>query len=97
MKWWAILLLIILAGLQVRLWSPDGGIAELRKLEAQVAEQKHANERLKARNAELFKQVKALRDNDEAIEQYARLHLGMIKPGETFYRFIPSDKDNSSQ
>ncbi len=92
MKWWAILLLVLLAWLQVRLWSPDGGIAQLRQLEQSVAEQKKANLQLKARNAELFKQVKALRNDDAAIEQYARLHLGMIKPGETFYRFVPAKK-----
>jgi len=82
----------MLVGLQFRLWSPDGGIAELRVLNEQVAEQQHANQRLKARNDELRKQVKALQTNDEAIEQYARLHLGMIKPGETFFRFVPADK-----
>ncbi len=92
MKWWAIILLVLLAWLQVRLWSPDGGIAQLRQLEQSVAEQKKANQQLKARNAELFKQVKALRNDDAAIEQYARLHLGMIKPGETFYRFVPAKK-----
>jgi cell division protein FtsB len=97
MKLWAILLCLFLAGLQIRLWSPDGGIVELRKLETQIAEQKHANQQLKKRNAELMKQVQALRNNDEAIEQYARLHLGMIKPGETFYRFIPSERQNSAQ
>ncbi|WMS88538.1 septum formation initiator family protein [Pleionea litopenaei] len=91
MKWWAIFLLLVLAGLQVRLWSPDGGIAELRKLDQQVTDQRAANDQLKVRNEELYKQVKALRNNDQAIEQYARLHLGMIKPGETFFRFV-SDK-----
>ncbi|PWK44412.1 FtsB family cell division protein [Pleionea mediterranea] len=92
MKWSATLLILLLAGLQVRLWSPDGGLAELEQLKQQVSEQKHANEQLRQRNAELHKQVKALRNNEAAIEQYARLHLGMIKPGETFYRFVSSKK-----
>ncbi|WP_144391354.1 septum formation initiator family protein [Pleionea sediminis] len=92
MKWWAILFLTLLVWLQVRLWSDDGGIAEFRELSDRVAEQQKANKQLEARNQELFKQVKALRNNDDAIEQYARLHLGMIKPGETFYRFVPTKK-----
>ncbi|MCO7226378.1 septum formation initiator family protein [Pleionea sp. CnH1-48] len=89
MKWWAILLLILTALLQIRLWSNDGGIAELRQLETKVAEQKQANEMLRRRNADLRKQVDALRSSEAAIEQYARQHLEMIKPGETFYRFTP--------
>lgn len=92
MKWLVIILLGLLAVLQVRLWSPDGGLSELRELDQKVAAQRSANQQLKARNEELYKQVKALRNNDQAIEQYARFHLGMIKPGETFYRFVPADK-----
>ena len=89
MKWWVILLLIIFAVLQVRLWSDNHGIAELRQLEKKVAEQKQANASLQERNRSLRKQVEALRQSDAAIERNARLHLGMIKQGETFYRFIP--------
>lgn len=91
-KWWTGVLLLSLVLLQVRLWSPDGGIAELRQLEFKVAEQKMANESLRKRNKELHNQVMALRNSDDAIEQYARLRLGMIKPGETFYRFVPAKK-----
>ncbi|NVJ61316.1 MAG: septum formation initiator family protein [Gammaproteobacteria bacterium] len=93
MKWWALVLTVMLIGLQVRLWSSDGGFIELRQLEQQVADQRNANKQLRARNDELLRQVKALRDNNDAIEQYARFHLGMIKPGETFYRFVPSKKN----
>jgi cell division protein FtsB len=92
MKWIALIFLTMLFSLQVRLWSDDGGIAELNKLEKISAEQQLANQRLKARNAELKTQVKALRNDPVAIEHYARIHLGMIKPDETFYRFLPSQR-----
>ena len=92
MKSWALVLTAMLIGLQFRLWSVDGGLTELSQLEQQVADQKQANQQLRARNDELMRQVKALRDNNAAIEQYARFHLGMIKPGETFYRFVPAPK-----
>ncbi len=92
MKWLAAILVSMLIGLQIRIWSEDGGLPELNRLALQVAEQKAANEKLKARNQDLQKHVVALRNDDAVIEQYARYHLGMVKPGETFYRFVPSNK-----
>ena len=57
-------------------------------LEAQVAHQTQDNEGLRQRNQALAAEVKDLKDGEAAIEERARSELGMIKPGETFYRVV---------
>ena len=57
-------------------------------LEAQVANQKRDNDGLQQRNDSLAAEVQDLKDGEAAIEERARSELGMIKPGEKFYRVV---------
>ena len=57
-------------------------------LEAQVANQERDNEGLQQRNDALAAEVKDLKEGQSAIEERARSELGMIKPGEKFYRVV---------
>src|SRR5690349_20729953 len=50
-------LLLLLLGLQARLWWGEGGLREARQLRAQVAEQKAENARLQQRNDALAGEV----------------------------------------
>ena len=43
---------------------------------------------LKQRNAALAAEVEDLKSGEAAVEDRARSELGMIKPGETFYRVV---------
>jgi len=83
-----LLLAALLAWLQYRLWFGKGGQGEVDALQAQVREQAYANSGLKQRNDVLAAEVKDLKSGEAAIEERARGELGMIKPGEKFYRIV---------
>lgn len=87
-----IALLLLLAGLQYRLWWGDGGRLELQRLEAQADAFRQENEVLRARNAELARQVMDLKAGTTVLEQRAREELGLTAKGEIFYQFVdPED------
>lgn len=83
-----LVLVALLAWLQWRLWFGNGGQREVDALRAQVAAQARENEGLQQRNAALAAEVRDLKSGEAAVEERARSELGMIKPGETFYRVV---------
>ena len=88
-RWWPILaLLVLLFALQSKLWLGEGGWTRARELQATVGEQRAENARLQQRNDALSAEVEDLKSGESAVEERARSELGMIKPGETFYRVV---------
>jgi len=87
-----VLLLALLGWLQYRLWFGGGGQREVAQLEAQAARQRHDNTGLQQRNDALAAEVEDLKSGEAAAEERARNELGMIKPGETFYRVIETEQ-----
>ena len=83
-----VLLLALLGWLQYRLWFGNGGEREVAALQAQVQRQARDNAGLKQRNDALAAEVQDLKSGEAAVEERARSELGMIKPGETFYRVV---------
>ena len=87
-----VLLLVVLLGwLQYRLWLGNGGQREVTALQGEVARQEEENARLAQRNAALAAEVQDLKSGEAAVEERARSELGMIRPGETFYRVVDVD------
>ncbi|TKI08841.1 cell division protein FtsB [Martelella alba] len=84
-----LLLLVLLGWLQYSLWLGKNGVHDLVRVRDDVAQQQGSNAKLKARNDQLFAEIDDLNDGQEAIEERARNELGMIKPGESFYRLVP--------
>jgi cell division protein FtsB len=84
----ALVLIALLLLLQVKLWVGAGGWNEVEALEATVAAQRRENARLEQRNAALTAEVEDLKAGRAAVEERARAELGMIEPGETFYRTV---------
>jgi cell division protein FtsB len=86
------LLLLALAGLlvflQYRLWVGEGGSRSVARLQQQVQQQAHENQGMQQRNDALAAEVEDLKSGEAAVEERARSELGMIKPGETFYRVV---------
>jgi cell division protein FtsB len=82
------LLAVLLLGLQARLWRGEGGRAAVAELQQQVDAQMHENGGLRQRNAALAAEVQDLKSGEAAVEDRARSELGMIRPGEVFYRVI---------
>ena len=87
-----LVLIALLAWLQYRLWFGNGGAREVEALQRQVREQAHANAGLKQRNDTLAAEVVDLKSGEAAVEERARSELGMIKPGETFYRVVDREQ-----
>lgn len=81
-------LLMLFAWLQYRLWAGDGGARSTAALQHQVDQQKEENQGLVQRNEQLGAEVENLKSGEAAVEERARSELGMIKPGETFYRVV---------
>ena len=83
--WLFIVLILLLAGLQYRLWMGEGSLAQVNRLQQQIAEQQGENERLLERNRILEAEVMELKRGMETVEERARQELGMVKEGETLY------------
>lgn len=100
MRWMAALLVALvalLAFLQHRLWDGEGGRESVAVLEQRVQQQARENEGLQQRNDALSAEVEDLKSGEAAVEDRARSELGMIRPGETFYRVVEPDAPVSSE
>ena len=92
-RWWVLaLLLLAFVALQAKLWWGEGGLGEARELDLRVSDQRAENARLQQRNDALSAEVEDLKSGEAAVEDRARSELGMIKPGETFYRVVEPAK-----
>ena len=92
MKPLSIALAGLLIALQYPLWIGKGSWLKVWELDQQVSAQRDSNMRLKARNDALDAEVRDLKQGLEAIEERARLELGMIKKDEVFYQIVPARK-----
>lgn len=84
--WLFLILLLLLGGLQYRLWVGSGSLAQAAELQKQITEQHAENERLLERNRVLYAEVLELKKGMETVEERARHELGMVKEGETLYQ-----------
>jgi cell division protein FtsB len=93
MRWLAGVLLLVLLGLQYRLWVGDGSLAEVRTLRDEIGAQMRELEQLHRRNQTLEAEVQDLREGMDALEERARSELGMIRQGEVFLQVIEESGD----
>ncbi|MBW4936587.1 septum formation initiator family protein [Marinobacter sp. F4206] len=84
--WTTMVVLIIL--LQVRLWVGEGSFAQVWALEQSIAEQRAENAELATRNERLYAEVRNLRGERGAVEERARMNLGLIREDETFFLVV---------
>ncbi|MDP3846575.1 MAG: cell division protein FtsB [Pseudomonas sp.] len=84
--WLFLVLILLLAGLQYRLWVGDGSLAQVEELQQQIVSQQGENEHLLERNRILEAEVLELKQGVETVEERARHELGMLKEGETLYQ-----------
>ena len=82
-------LLLVLLGLQYRLWVGEGSLAEVASLKRQLAAQRAELSDLHERNATLQAEVDDLKQGLAAIEARARSELGLIREGETYFQLLP--------
>ncbi len=66
-------------------------------LRERIENQTEKNQQLYERNEVLAAEVKDLKSGFDAIEERARMELGMIREGETFFQVIEKDRVNKNQ
>lgn len=84
---WTTMVVVILL-LQVRLWVGEGSFAQVWALEKSIAEQREENAELATRNERLYAEVRNLRNEQGAVEERARMNLGLIRGDETFFLVV---------
>ncbi len=89
-----LILVVLFAMLQFKLWLGEGGFTEVARLDARVAAQRQTNDELLQRNSRLQAEVEDLRERLDAVEERARNELGLIKPAEEFYQVVPPPQGN---
>ena len=87
-------LFVIFLSLLVSLFGERGvlGLYELKRSNAQEASN---NKQLRERNQKLMSEIADLKYGGSVLEELAREDLGMIKPGETFFKVI--EKQNTTK
>lgn len=78
----------ILLFLQYEIFFGSGGIMKIWKLKQSIHNIQNQNSELEEKNAVLAADVEDLKTGDEAVEERARMDLGMVKKGEIFYQII---------
>ena len=92
MRWLLVLLLLLFAGLQYRLWFAEGGRLELRRLQQQAQDYERETALLRERNAQLTRQVLDLKSGQVVLEQRAREELGLTAEDEVYYQFVTPEE-----
>ena len=90
MRWLAFIFVALIVALQYPMWLGKGGWLQVRETDRQMALQRDANAKLKARNDALDADVRDLKTGSEAIEERARAELGMIRSDEVFFQVQPA-------
>jgi cell division protein FtsB len=96
MRYLALLLSTLLVLVQYPLWYGKGGWLRVWELESELAEQHRVNDERRLRNAALLAEVKDLKSGTDAIEEIARMRLGMVRPGELFVHFSEHEPAEAS-
>ena len=92
MKILAAILATLLVALQWPLWIGKGSWLRVHELDGQLAQVRETNAKSKARNDALEAEVRDLKEGRDAVEERARMELGMIKRDEMFYQLVTQKK-----
>jgi cell division protein FtsB len=83
-----LVLVLLVALLQYKLWLGHGGLVEVSRLKETLNVQQQENAKLQARNRVLETEVRDLKEGLAAVEERARFELGMVKEDEVFYMIV---------
>jgi cell division protein FtsB len=89
MKVLGAILAALIVLIQYPLWLGKGGWLRVWEVSRQLDTQQARNRTLEARNAALAAEVRDLKQGTEAIEERARYELGMVRPDEVFFQYVP--------
>mgnify|MGYP001954384606 CR=1 FL=1 len=92
MKWFNSALLLLICIALYLLWLGNGGRVELKEKQLILEEKAAEIVELKKRNQLLRAEVESLENGLDAIEERARINLGMIGQDETFFMVVSSTR-----
>ena len=87
----------LLVAIQYPLWLGKGGWMRVWDIDRQLAAQQDKNESLQARNDALEAEVRDLKRGFEAVEERARLELGMVRQDEVFFQIVEQPRRRSPE
>jgi cell division protein FtsB len=87
-KYITLALALLLAAVQLMLWTGQGSVAEVLALKRQIKDYAVGNEELRERNRRLEVEVAELKSGLDSVEEMAREELGLVRQGETFYLLV---------
>jgi cell division protein FtsB len=96
MRFPAIVFTVLLIAIQYPLWLGHGGMLRVHQLEHDVSEAQSRNRDQKQRNLALEAEVHDLGSGSDAIEERARADLGMVRQGETWFRYPSSGNPSAA-
>lgn len=76
--------ILVITFLQFKLWLGEGGYADRHAMVELTQQQNDKNLKLAERNRVLAAEVNDLKNGMEAVEEHARLDLGLVRSHETF-------------
>ena len=97
MKYLSYALIGFLIAIQYPLWMGKGSWLRVWEMSRLVDQQQEKNQKLTARNVGHDAEVRDLKQGTDAIEERARVELGMIKTNETFYQLIDQSKPQTGK
>lgn len=83
-----LLLCLLVIFTQYVLWSQNGGLSQVWKMQQSIAVVQLQNKEIQGKNAILAAEVEDLKHGNESIEEHARMDLGMVKKNEIFYQVV---------
>ena len=86
MKYFIILFIIAVVGLQYKLWFGEDSITELLNIKTKIEAQEKLNKQQAIQNQNITADIEELRHADQALEENARESLGMTKNNEVYYQ-----------
>jgi cell division protein FtsB len=97
MRLLALVLILLIGAVQYPLWVGKGGWLRVWQLDRQIDAQRETNETLTARNQALVAEVRDLKEGLDAIEERARLELGLVKQDEIFFQVLDPKRASPSK
>ncbi|WP_227431211.1 septum formation initiator family protein [Psychrobacter sp. I-STPA6b] len=86
----------VLIGLQYQYWLGENGHADSKDLQTEIEAQLIKNKEQEHQNQILRADVRDLKTGLEAVEEHARVDLGLIKPHETFVQLSTAPNTHTS-
>lgn len=88
MRFIIVCLVLILVGLQYKLWVSEDSLPRWFVLNKKLTAQLDENKKLFLRNQAMEADISELKSGEQALEERARHDLGMVRENETYYQFV---------